>query len=145
MDPHSFKISTSEWVHLEHVSLMSQLKGLKKGGSVKYRLRTIVQIGMNNMVGQSCSCSSVAIYLLLCVIFSTPFIRRATYGSQTGQPSVFGSWKMHNSSEFNFSFSQTTKLSHIPTSRMAASLKFVLATWLINATSTLAANLILLK
>ena len=132
MDPHSFKISTSEWVHLEHVSLMSQLKGLKKGGSVKCRLRTIVQIGMNNMVGQSCSCSSVAIYLLLCVIFSTPFIRRATYGSQTGPPSVFGSLKMHNSS-------------HIPTSRMTASLKFVLATRLINATSTLAANLILLK
>ena len=45
----------------------------------------------------------------------------------------------------NFSFSQTTKLSRIPTSRMAASLKFVLATRLINATSTLAANLILLE
>ena len=45
----------------------------------------------------------------------------------------------------NFSFPQTTKLSHIPTPRMAASLKFVLATRLINATSTLAANLILLK
>ena len=45
----------------------------------------------------------------------------------------------------NFSFSQTTKLSHIPTLRMPASLNFVLATRLINATSTLAANLILLK
>ena len=104
MDPHSFKISTGEWVHLEHVSVMSQLKGLKKGGSVKCRLRTIVQIGMNNMVGQSCSCGSVVIYLLLCVIFSTPLIRKATYGSQTGQPSVFGSWKMHNSSEYKLFF-----------------------------------------
>ena len=104
MDPHAFKISTGEWVHLEHVSVMSQLKGLKKGGNVKCRLPTIVQIGKNNMVGQSCSCSSVAIYLLLCVIFSTPFIRRATYGSQTGQPSVFGSWKMHNSSEYKLFF-----------------------------------------
>ena len=145
MDPHSFKISTGEWVHLEHVSVMSQLKGLKKGGSVKCRLRTIVQIGMNNMVGQSCSCGSVVIYLLLCVIFSTPLIRRATYGSQTGQPSVFGSWKMHNSSEYKLFFLPDNQLSHIPTPRMAASLKFVLATRLINATSTLAANLILLK
>ena len=42
----------------------------------------------------------------------------------------------------NFSSSWTTKPSHIPTSRMAASLKFVLAAWLINV--TLAANLILL-
>ena len=42
----------------------------------------------------------------------------------------------------NFSSSWTTKQSHIPTSRMAASLKFVLAAWLINV--TLAANLILL-
>ena len=104
MDPHSFKISTGEWVHLEHASVMSQLKGLKKGGSVKCKLLTIVQIGMKNMVGQSCSCSSVVIYLLLCVIFSTPLIRKATYGSQTGQPSVFGSWKMHNSSEYKLFF-----------------------------------------
>ena len=41
----------------------------------------------------------------------------------------------------NFSSSRTTKPSCIPTSRMAASLKFVLATRLINI--TLAANLIL--
>ena len=42
----------------------------------------------------------------------------------------------------NFSSSQTTKPSCIPTSRMAASLKFVLATWLINI--TLDANIIFL-
>ena len=42
----------------------------------------------------------------------------------------------------NFSSFRTTKPSRIPTSRMAASLKFVLATWLINV--TLDANLILL-
>ena len=42
----------------------------------------------------------------------------------------------------NFSSSWTTKPSHIKTLRMAASLKFVLAAWLINI--TLGANLILL-
>ena len=145
MDPHSFKISTSEWVHLEHVSVMSQLKGLKKGGSVKCRLRTIVQIGMNNMVGQSCSCSSVAIYLLLCVIFSTPLSGEPHMAAKQVSLQFLEAGKCITQVNINFSFSQTTKLSHIPTSRMAASLKFVLATRLINATSTLAANLILLK
>ena len=41
---------------------------MKKGDSVKCKLRTIVQIGMNNMAGQLCSCSSLVIYLLICVI-----------------------------------------------------------------------------
>ena len=58
---------------------------------------------------------------------SAPFLWKAAYVNRTGQPSVLEAHKCVTQVKVHFSSSWTTKPSRMPTSRMAASLIFVLA------------------
>ena len=93
------------------------------------------------MAGRLCSRGSVVIYLLICVIV-LHFSGKPRMAAEQVILQFLEAGKCVTQVNVNFSSSRTTKLSQIPTSRMAASLKFVLVTRLISV--TLAANLILL-
>ena len=82
------------------------------------------------MAGRLCSCGSLVIYLLICVII-LHFSGKPRMAAEQVSLQFLEAGKSVTQVNVNFPSSRTTKPSRIPTSRMAATVKFVLATRLI--------------